>query len=189
MKRALPIALLAVTFLMPGCILRGPENLRRDLERSSGVQLEKEVGVSVGRVGTMLVRWFTPEDEIPLKGVRKVQVGVYRVVDRPDGSLNAMRIPGVDGWQSVARVRERDERVELFVLEEDERIRGMLVVVAEPDEWVLVRIKGKLDHVFEQAMEMAFDRADRPELYEPTLADYRKGDDADATPAEEEAAG
>lgn len=174
---ALPLALLFST----SCMLRGPENLRRDLEQASGVELEREAGVTVGRVGTMLVRWFTPADEVPLKGVRKVQVGVYRVVDRPNGAPVELSLPALSGWQRVARVRQSDEQVDLFVLEENARVRGMLVVVAEDDEWVLVRIRGKLDHVLEQAMEMAFEQADHPELYEPTLADYRRGDDAEET--------
>jgi hypothetical protein len=68
------------------CIgFHGPEDLRRDLVQATGVELERETGVSVGRMGVMLVRWFTSEEEIPLKGVRKVQVGVYEVTDFGDG--------------------------------------------------------------------------------------------------------
>jgi hypothetical protein len=181
MKRIFLAALPLVVILSTSCIFHGPENLRRDLEQASGVELEREAGVTVGRVGTMLVRWFTPEDEVPLKGVRKGQVGVYHVVDRPDGAPTELKLPELSGWQRVARVRERDGQVDLFMLEENARVRGMLVVVAEDDEWVLVRIRGKLDHVLEQAMEMAFKQADRPELYEPTLADYRRGDDEEET--------
>jgi hypothetical protein len=38
----------------------------------------------------------------------------------------------------------------------------------EPDEWVLVRIRGKLDRIIEDAIEMAFDEVDRPDLYAKT---------------------
>lgn len=161
--------------LSTSCIFHGPENLRRDLEHASGIEVQREAGVSVGRVGTMLVRWFTPADEVPLKGVRKVQIGVYRVVDRPDGLPRTLALPEPTGWQRVARVRERDEHVDLFVREENSEVRGLLVIVAEEEEWVLVRIRGRLEHVMEQAMEIAFDRADRPELLAPALADYRRG--------------
>jgi hypothetical protein len=77
------------------------------------------------------------------------------------------------GYEHVVRIHDEGEDVFVMVKFEEEQIRRMLVIVAEEDEWVLVRIRGKLNHIFEQAMEMAFDQADKPELYEPALADYR----------------
>ena len=50
----------------------------------------------------------------------------------------------------------------------DDVVRSLLIVVAEPDEWVLVRIRGKLDKVLEQAIEMAFEDVDRSDLYAKT---------------------
>jgi hypothetical protein len=50
------------------------------------------------------------------------------------------------------------------------RAHDLLVVVAEADEWTLVRMKGELEPILEQAMELAFARADRPELYDRTRA-------------------
>jgi hypothetical protein len=65
----------------------------------------------------------------------------------------------------------------------------MLVVVMEQDEWVLVRIKGKLERVVEDAMRMAFDKAEHPELYEPAVADYRKARPAATEQPTEEPSG
>ena len=159
------------------CIgFRGPEDLRRDLVQATGVELDREVAVSVGRMGVMLVRWFTPEDEIPLKGVRRVQVGVYEVTDFGDGGYErgAVTPPELPGWDPVVRVQEDDESVFVMLRQEEDAIRGMLVVVADADEWVLVRIKGKLQNVVEEAMRMAFDKAEHPDLYEPAVAEYRE---------------
>lgn len=159
------------------CIgFHGPEDLRRDLVQATGVELERETGVSVGRMGVMLVRWFTSEEEIPLKGVRKVQVGVYEVTDFGDGGYGRGTVEPLElpGWDPVVRVHEEDEHVFVMLRQEEDAIRGMLVVVMEQDEWVLVRIKGKLQHVVEEAMRMAFDRAEHPELYEPAVAEYRE---------------
>jgi len=159
------------------CIgFHGPEDLRRDLVQATGVELEREAGVSVGRMGVMLVRWFTSEEEIPLKGVRKVQVGVYEVTDFGDGrygrgTVDPLELPG---WEPVVRVHEDDEDVFVMLRQEEDDIHGMLVVVMEQDEWVLVRIKGKLQHVVEEAMRMAFDKAEHPDLYEPAVAEYRE---------------
>lgn len=47
-------------------------------------------------------------------------------------------------------------------------IRGMLVVVAERDEWVVVRMRGDLDRVLEDTLRFAFDQVDRPDLYDKT---------------------
>jgi hypothetical protein len=153
----------------------GPEDLRHDLASSAGVELHRETGVTVGRLGLAIARLVTKQDEIPLKGVRKVEVGVYEVVGTRRGVERARAVdpPEMPGYEHVVRIHDEGDDVFVMVKFEEEQIRRMLVIVAEEDEWVLVRIRGKLNHIFEQAMEMAFDQADKPELYEPALADYR----------------
>ena len=154
------------------CIrFHGPENLRRDLSRASGVELEQESGVTLTRTAVMLVRWVTSEEEIPLRGVRRVEVGTYQVRGLGSRPIDPPQLPG---WQNIVRVREDDEQIFVLVREEEDAIRGMLIIVAEEDEWVLVRIRGKLHKTFESVMQLAFDRAERPDLYEPALAEYRE---------------
>jgi hypothetical protein len=174
------------------CIgFRGPEDLRRDLVQATGVELDREVGVSIGRVGVMLVRWFTPEREIPLKGVRGIQVGVYEVIDHDDSTSahGPFEPPVLAGWEPVVRVHEEGESVFVMLYEKQDDIRGMLVVVMDEDEWVLVRVRGKLRRIVEQAMRMAFEQAERPELFEPAVTDYRKSRSADPADPVDEAAG
>lgn len=188
--RAIPWTVIGLCWVTcASCIgFHGPEDLRRDLVQATGVDLDRETGVSIGRTGVMLVRWFTPEDEIPLKGVRRVQVGVYEVTDFGDGGYGRGPVipPELPGWEPVASVREDDENVFVLLRQEEDAIRGMLVIVMEQDEWVLVRIKGKLQHVVEEAMRMAFDRAEHPDLYEPAVAEYREARPAaDEEPTEE----
>jgi hypothetical protein len=161
------------------CIsFHGPNDLRRDLVQATGVELDRESAISIGPVGVMLARWFTAEEEIPLKGVRRVQVGVYEVTDVGDGGFGRGTVdpPELPGWETVVRIQEDDEHVFVMLHQEEDEIRGMLVVVMEQEEWVLVRIKGRLRHTVERAMQMAFEQADRPELYEPAVADYRESD-------------
>ena len=180
------LTLLAVSCV--SCIsFHGPKDLRRELVDVTGVELERESGVSVGRMGVMLARWFTDEDEIPLKGVRRVQVGVYTVTDFGERGYDDVdrALAELPGWEPVVRVREDDEIVHVMLRQENDAIRGMLVVVMERDEWVLVRIKGRLDHMVENTMQMAFEQADRPELLEPAVARYRE--EHGRAPADEEA--
>jgi hypothetical protein len=69
-------------------------------------------------------------------------------------------------------VRVQDEGEQVFVMvrpgETPEQIREMLVVVAEDEEWVIVRLYGDLDRIIEDTMRFAFDQADRPDLYDKT---------------------
>ena len=58
----------------------------------------------------------------------------------------------------VVRVHEPGEDVMVLFKEKDDVVRALLVVVAESDEWVLVRIRGKLDQVMEQHPEIPFSR-------------------------------
>jgi hypothetical protein len=173
------LRMLSIVVCLATCVsciwLHGPEDLRHDLASSAGVELHRETGVTVGRLGLAIARLVTKQDEIPLKGVRKVEVGVYEVVGTRRGVERARAVdpPEMPGYEHVVRIHDEGDDVFVMVKFEEEQIRRMLVIVAEEDEWVLVRIRGKLNHIFEQAMEMAFDQADKPELYEPALADYR----------------
>ena len=130
---------------------------------------------------------FTKEENVPLKGVRRVEVGIYEVKGLRRGveSRRPLELPDLPGLEPVVRVHEDGE--DIFVLlhvDEDEEIRQMVVIVAEDDEWVLVRIKGKLRHTFESAMRMAFDHADRPEKYEAVMQAYNEAQEQRAEAAE-----
>ena len=51
------------------------------------------------------------------------------------------------GWDRVARVRERTAEVKVLVLNDDESIQGLVVMVVDPDEGevVFVNIAGRLN--------------------------------------------
>jgi hypothetical protein len=158
----------------PGCVrLHGPTDVRRDLGQTAGVQLEQEFGLTVTRSGMWLARKATKqadEPEISLKGIRRVEIGVYQVTGlRNEGQersgLGGEQFPG---WTPLVRVHEDDEDVMILTQERDGKIRRLLIVAAESDEWVLIRIRGKLDQIIEEAIEMAFDEVDRPDLYAKT---------------------
>lgn len=176
--RVVWLSLIIPALLSTGCVrLHGPEDIRRDLSRSAGVRLNRETGITVTRSGVWLARkilkWTHADEEMPvsLKGLRRVQVGVYEV----EGLRRGFETPApIDlrehfdpTWTPIVRVQENDESV-LVLTRAGERpgqVRAMLVVVAEEDEWVLVRLRGKLEHIVEDAMQFAFEEADRPDLY------------------------
>jgi len=184
------VLVLAATLLAgSGCVsLHGPEEWRRDLSAESGVVLDPEVSLSVNRAGVWLARVglkMSGEQEISLKGVHHVDVGVYRVVGLRKGfeAPRAIHPDQFRGWSPLARVREEGEQVLVLTRERSEKIRQMLVVVAEADEWVIVRVKGKLDRILEEAMAMAFDEVDRADLYRKTREE--RGLETEETPEPE----
>jgi len=173
-NRTLCLLILIPLLAGTACVrFHGPRDLSRELSASAGVRLEREMGITVTRSGVWLARWglkFANDDDIPfsLKGVKRVQVGIYKVdgLARGHETRSPLAVDDLlEGWQRWVRIQDGDDEVVVLVDERNGRMRGMVVVVAERDEWVLVRLKGNLDRVIEDAMRMAFDEADRPDLY------------------------
>jgi hypothetical protein len=169
-----PMLMIAVLF-GTGCFrLGGPDAVSQQLSREAGVELDQEFGFTVTRGGVWLakksLRWVDDVD-VSLDGLRRVEIGVYTVRDRDEsraGSLGEHLFPAE--WSTWVHVQDDDSEVFVMVKqgETPEQIRGMLIVVAEDEEWVVVSMKGKLEKVLEDALRFAFDQTDRPDLYEKT---------------------
>jgi hypothetical protein len=174
-RRIVIAGLLVVLATGVGCIrLGGPDEVGRYLSRETGVELQQEIGLTVTRSGVWLakktMKW-ADEEEVSLDGLRRVEVAVYEVKGEKDGGRESLGIHLFPtAWEPWVEIQDDDS--EVFVLvkqgDEPEQIRGMLVVVAEDDEWVVVRMHGKLEKIIEDALRMAFDQADHPELYDRT---------------------
>jgi hypothetical protein len=198
------IPILRVALLLPvaisagaGCVtLHGPEEIRRDLSRDVGVKLDRQFTITVNRGGMWLARKglkWSGEDDISLKGVHHVDVGIYEVDGLRKGfeAPNAVHPDYFRKWEPLVRVQEDGENVLVLTREKDEKIKGLLVVVTDPDEWVIVRAKGNLNQILEEALAEAFDEIERPDLYQKTLEERRRqeaatGDD-DPTATDEPA--
>jgi len=173
-RATIPVLILGSALLGTGCVtLHGPEEIRRDLSAEVGVKLDHEFSITVNRGGMWMARTgmkWAGEDEVDLRGVHHVDVGIYRVEGLRRGfeAPRAIHPDYFEGWEALARVQEEGENVLVLTKEKHGGIRGLLVVVAESDEWVIVQVKGKLDSILEQALAQAFDEVDRPDLYEKT---------------------
>lgn len=172
--KTMTLMVLMTALFLTGCVrMTGPESLRRDLSRSSGVILKKEAGVTVTRSGIWLTRMglkIANEPDIPkLRGLRRVEVGVYNVQGYRDGATASgpVELDAVfDDWNTLVSMNGDGEQVRVLTRENHGKLRQLLVVVASEDEWVLVRLRGRLDQLIEQAIRFGFDSAERPELYE-----------------------
>jgi len=192
MKRVAIPVLLSALLVAPGCVrLTGPDNVSRQLSREAGVDLQQEIGLTVTRSGIWLakkgLKW-SDEVDISLDGLRRVEVGVYTVQGTQGDAAEALDINVFPTeWDMWVHVQDEGEQVFVMVRpgKKPEEIRGLLVVVAEDEEWVVVRMYGDLDRILEDTMRFAFDQAERPDLYDktreerdlPPLGDIVEADD------------
>jgi len=176
--RATALAIACATVL--ACIgFRGPADVKRDLERRTNSDLDREFAITLGPATMAFARWAVGSSEdgdgIPIRGVRKVQVGVYVRDDRDgrvrlDRHLEARDFPD---FEPMVEVRDRDERVLVMAASRGDRLRKMVVVVDDLDEVVIVRLSGDLDTIVEEAIRMALDEADRDDLADETVDAWR----------------
>jgi hypothetical protein len=137
-------------------------SVRWEIERQApDAEFEKEFHLRLGRIALAMVKpmakWALDEDDVEgrtfLKGVKRVDIGTYRVVSLPD--IEALR-PSREleerlsdrGWSSLVKVREEDELVLVFTREDPAGdIRGLFVMALESDEMVLVSLEGNFTKV------------------------------------------
>ena len=155
------LALLSVMLALSACGFTG--NLRSNPgfasfnTPSTLRSVDRQFGISLGpiplRLATMMSRpVLDDEDEWisdSLKAVRAVRVYVYalegeneRVADHLSETSNSLI---ADGWEQIAAVREDGELVNALVKHETpDVIRGIVVMVEEDEELVLVNVIGKI---------------------------------------------
>lgn len=162
------LALVAVITLFSGCFSLSARELaevRRELETQiPEARFEKEIELSLGKtaMGTMkclcLLIPDTREARKYLKDISGVSVAVYEVESLPP--LNEVELPkrlkrllADKGWDVLVKAREEDQIVWILYQEHRRSIRNLCVLALERDELVLVRLRGRLDRLFAQALE------------------------------------
>lgn len=161
--RLFPATLLVILITAPACSLRGPEGIRRNISRSTGTEYSREFGMTLGRIGLTVARLAldeNDEEQALLRGLTKVQVGVYQVESRQQdpGDLELGRI-SMANWEPMMSVHEGDEDVQVLLKRKEGEVREMLVVVSENDELTIVRMKGRLDEMLEEAVQFGREEA------------------------------
>ncbi len=193
------VLLVAKACLLTGCIIpfNGPGDIKRDVQSVTGNDLDMDFGVTVGRSGMALARWIArkSDEQIPLEGIRKVEIGIYSVVDPTPGddlTLASLQWPG---WTPVVEVHGRDEggdvdaaasddggggdSADLLILfqYDDDQLRRMLLLIEENEEedrLVIIRISGELNQLIEQVIAYGLEESEHPELIEPAIDSYRE---------------
>lgn len=142
------------------------DSVRWEIERRvPGAHFEPEEHIRLGRFSMALVRgvlrMVTDEDDsVPLLNeIHRVEVATYRVRSLPDlaGKLGddtgfRKRLAAA-GWNMALQEQDADSRTWLFVRNaNDGSLSNLYVVSLEPAELTLVRLDGRLDHAFAQAV-------------------------------------
>jgi len=119
---------------------------------------------------------FGDEDEAVhmLRGVNKVQIGVYEVVDDGTGAGRPARASDFQPYDPIVQVQEEGDTVLVMAREDDGTIRRLLVVVDSDDELVIVRLRGDLEQVMEDAIRLGLSEGGHEELADPAVEEYRR---------------
>lgn len=166
MKRSVHgLTLLLCSLVLFGAVgtARAQDALERDpgyldLESISG-WFEGEPWLEVNIQGALLKlvaeasRYEDPELTTLLNKLKAIQVRGYplswtQYEDIERRTADLARQLKARGWDTVARVRERDERVDVYLKVHEGAIAGMVVMVLEPgsdDGSVFVNIVGEID--------------------------------------------
>ena len=77
--------------------------------------------------------------------------GIYvRGYDTASGGIDAMvrhceSIIKRDKWELIVKVKEKEDRINVYLLADTDVVHGIFVMVANPDETIFVNIFGKID--------------------------------------------
>ncbi len=120
-----------------------------DLEPS----LEVHIKGAILRLAAAATEREDPELAEMLLGLRAIRVYGYSadfwndglVSDLQDLAAGMAAELDAGGWDIMIRVRERDERVHVYLREIDTVIQGMMVMVIDEEEAVFINITGTLD--------------------------------------------
>jgi len=152
----LVVALSVLAALGTGCVsFSGPNDVRRAIAKQQNVQLEEEMGVTVGPVGIFLANTLAGAYlPISIDGIDWVSFGEYTVSrNEPSAEPICMRDLELPGWQRIARICEPSEEVIVMVSAGDGPLRKMLVVMREGDEMQIVRAEGDLERIIDRVLE------------------------------------
>jgi hypothetical protein len=145
---------------------RTANRVTAELEREMPeLRLDKELSLTLGRMSMALARAVlrlsdedVDDEELRfLRGVRRVEVGIYRIVEA-DFENSDPRLLGLGermskkGWYNIVRTSDDDENTWVYSKPNaDADLRGLIVIALAGDELVVVRLDGYLQDALAQA--------------------------------------
>jgi hypothetical protein len=155
------LLIILTTLILSGCgitagSLRGDPGYA-DLDYPGWREVDKEFGLSLGRLPLRLAAWAVDEGDDPetaalLRGLKGMRIRIYevqgdeqRVFDRIDESRRRLE---KDGWDKLVTVNDGDQNVLVMIKTNNAKISGMTVLTADRDEAVFVNMIGDIQPEF-----------------------------------------
>ena len=124
-------------------------------------KMDKDFKFSIGSMSMHILNGLVDdeeEEEIYLKEINAVQIGVYKISNKE--TSDSFQIPSnvekcliEKGWDPFVHVRNRKgENVSLYYRQVSENTASIYAIVLEPDELVIAEINGNLDTILEKAI-------------------------------------
>jgi hypothetical protein len=144
----LVVALLPLTALAQAARLQMPDFSGLTAKATESVDIDLSGDTLKSALGFMSGSNTDPQLAEQLKGLESITVKVFSF--KEPGVYSTKDIEGVvkqvetKGWKKLLSVRDKDERVEMW-LREGNADGGMFFVASEPKELVMINIAGKVD--------------------------------------------
>lgn len=171
MQKALSVVAVLSSLALPlaGCgAPPSTDQVTMEIQRwLPGARFEREEHVRLGRIKLGLVKGILrmvddeeeEEDRAILHEVDRLEVATYRVRHLPDTTGLREKAPGFErqlaqsGWSLTVKVQEDDSPTWLFTRSDGQGgLRNLLVVDLDDKELTVVRMDGRLDRAFAEAV-------------------------------------
>ena len=165
-RRGIALAVTALALFSSGCYraVRLERMGYEILEACPDVRFKKDISLSLGGVSwkilksiAMSVEKDDPEIRAYIGGLSKIEAVVYKARGiskgdaRPIGEIVKSQLN--EDWSLMVKAIEKDDMAWIHYREDDGRIREMQIIAYDGDEFVIVRLSGRLDHMMEMAIE------------------------------------
>ncbi|MGB5814282.1 MAG: hypothetical protein WBH85_16495 [Thermoanaerobaculia bacterium] len=170
------LACLAALLWLGGCAgFSNPDAVTEHVSQVTGVAYERQGGLTVGRSAVQLARLGVTaagqESPAMLENLKDIQVGVYRASGATsEVTGRSLRVGDFSAYEPVVALQaETGEDILLLSRLSRGTIRELLLVIHGGEGLTVVQLRGDLEDLLEEAVKLAFGRAERPDLAAATL--------------------
>ena len=148
--------ILSLLLATTGCVsFNGPNDVRRAIAKQENLELEQEMGVTVGPLAIFAANVVAaPFVPMTADGIDWVSYGEYTArCNEPSAEGVCLRNLELPGWERIARICEPREEVIVMLPDEGTSLRKLLVVMREEDTVRIVKAEGNLEKIIERLLE------------------------------------
>lgn len=167
-KRILSAVLIfcMVAILLPGCVFisRDFRYTKNEIiselgEAEVDTEFQVQIGSGLLSLGKLVVSLADVDRETKeyLRDIRNVQVGIYKLYDIDRSK--PLKIPNKiaknlsrKGYEPIVKTNGRRSSACIFTKTRGDRLESIYIISLEPDELVLVEVRGRLERIIQKAI-------------------------------------